>query len=143
MKYVTMKYVTMKKFSTCLFLAMALLTLAMSFNPVHAKEQPKLAFYVEFNLKPEYVDEWKQGALSVIEKMSKEDTFVSAYMHRDANDPNKYTLYEVWSEPSREAFFENQLNSKDYRKKYEENLPKMLTSPRVITFLDLLHQWHQ
>jgi quinol monooxygenase YgiN len=138
-----MKYVKMNKFNIWLFTAMILLTLATSFNQVHAKEQPKLAFYVEFNLKPEYVEEWKQGALSVIEKMSKEDTFVSAYMHQDAKEPNKFTLYEVWSEPSREAFFENQLNSKEYRKKYEENLPKMLTSPREITFLDLLHQWHQ
>jgi len=138
-----MKYAKMNKFNTWLFLAMPLLTLMASINLVHAKEQPRLAFYVEFNLKPEYVEEWKKGALNVIEKMSKEDTFVSAYMHQDANDPNKYTLYEVWSEASREAFFENQLNSKDYRKHYEENLPKMLTSPRVITFLDLLHQWHQ
>ncbi|MCW8327847.1 antibiotic biosynthesis monooxygenase [Photobacterium sp. SDRW27] len=138
-----MQYLKMEKISSWVVAVMALLTLALSYNPAYAEEQPKLAFYVEFNLKPEYIDEWKQGALGVIEKMSKEDTFVSAYMHRDANDPNKFTLYEVWSESSREAFFENQLNAKDYRKEYEENLPKMLTSPRSITFLDLLKEWHQ
>jgi len=118
-------------------------TAAQAESDVSAQPQPKLAFYVEFHLKPEFVEEWKQGALEVLNKMSKEDTFVSAYMHVDANDPTKYTLYEVWSEPSREAFFENQLNSKEYRAEYEKNLPQMLQSPRVITFLDLLDEWHQ
>ena len=116
---------------------------AQAESDVSAQAQPKLAFYVEFHLKPEFVDEWKRGALEVLNKMAEEDTFVSAYMHIDANDPTKYTLYEVWSEPSREAFFENQLNSKEYRAAYEKNLPQMLQSPRVITFLDLLDEWHQ
>ena len=138
-----MQHFKLQKLSGWLLAAMALMTLALSLNPAHAEEQPKLAFYVEFNLKPEYVEQWKHAALEVLEKMAKEDTFVSAYMHRDANDPNKYTLYEVWSEPSRQAFFENQLNSKDYRKAYEENLPPMLVSPRIISFLDLQREWHK
>jgi len=75
--------------------------------------------------------------------MLKEDTFVVCYMHQDANDPNKFTLYERWSEPSREAFMENQVNAKEYRKVYEQKLPGMLQSPRVITFLDSLKEWHR
>ena len=75
--------------------------------------------------------------------MLKEDTFVVCYMHQDANDPNKFTLYERWSEPSREAFMENQLNAKEYRKVHEQKLPGMLQGPRVITFLDSLKEWHR
>lgn len=88
--------------------------------PTQSQPKPKQAFYVEFHLKLEFVEEWKRGAFEVLNKMSEEDTFVSAYMHIDANDSAKYTLCEVWSEPSREAFFENQLNSKEYRAEYEK-----------------------
>jgi len=144
-----MKLFNLSKFCRYGAAVMTTLTLLLSGATAQAdsdisdKAQPKLAFYVEFHLKPEFVEQWKQGALEVLNKMSKEDTFVSAYMHINANDPTKYTLYEVWSEPSREAFFENQLNSKEYRAEYEKNLPQMLQSPRVITFLDLLDEWHQ
>ena len=51
-----------------------------------------LVFYVEFNVKPDCVDRFLAGATGVIEAMSKEDSFVTAYLHRDANNPNKFTL---------------------------------------------------
>lgn len=102
-----------------------------------------LAFYVQFHVKPEYVEEWKKAAMEVIDDMSKEDTFVTCYMHQDAEDANKFTLYERWSEPSREAFMKNQLEAKEYRKVYEEKLPAMLQSPRIITFLNSIKEWHR
>jgi quinol monooxygenase YgiN len=102
-----------------------------------------LAFYVEFHVKPDKVDEWKAAATEVINNMSKEDTFVVCYMHQDAEDSTKFTLYERWREHSRESFMENQLNAKEYRKVYEEKLPDMLQSPRVISFLDSLSEWHR
>jgi quinol monooxygenase YgiN len=103
----------------------------------------ELAFYVTFNVKPERVEEWKEAALKVLNAMCKEDTFVACYMHQDSEDANKFTLYERWSEPSREAFMKNQLEAKDYRKEYEERLPDMLQSPRKIDFLDSLYEWHR
>lgn len=101
----------------------------------------ELAFYVNFHVKPEAVEKWKESAKEVINQMSKEDTFIVCYMHQDAEDPNKFTLYERWAEPSMEAFIENQLNAKEYRKTYEEILPDMLQSPRTFSVLNTLQKW--
>lgn len=53
-----------------------------------------LAFYVQFQVKPECVQEWKNAVVNVINHMSKEDTFVTCYMHQDVQDANRFTLYE-------------------------------------------------
>jgi len=107
-------------------------------NPNLKPSDSDLAYYVDFQVKPERVDEWKREALRVIEQMAHEDTFISCTMHQDANDENRFTLYERWNEPSREAFMENQVKGKAYRDEYEKILPDMLRSPRIITFLDSL-----
>lgn len=101
-----------------------------------------LSFYVQFHVKPEFVDEFKERVLYVIESMSVEDTFVVCYFHQDVNDPTRFSVYERWTEPSAEAFMENQLYAKEYRKEYEERLPNLLASPRQITFLDPIGEWH-
>jgi len=100
-----------------------------------------LTFYVEFNLKPEHVAEFKERVNYVLEEMSKEETFVDCYLHQDANDPNKFSVYERWIEPSAEAFMKNHLHAKEYRKEYEARVPKMMASPRVITFLEPDREW--
>lgn len=110
-------------------------------NPKAKPSSNDLAFYADFHVKQDRAQEWKQGARCVIETMAKEDTFVSCHMHQDANDPTKFSLYERWSEPSREAFMENQLKGKAYRGEYEKTLPELLASPRIITFLDSVQVW--
>lgn len=102
-----------------------------------------LSFYVQFHVKSECVDEFKERVLYVLESMSVEDTFVVCYFHQDANDPTRFSVYERWTEPSAEAFMENQLHAKEYRKEYEERLPDLLASPRSITFLDPIKEWHR
>jgi len=101
-----------------------------------------LAFTVQFQVKPEYVQEFKDSLLYVLDNMAVEDTFVSCYLHKDPEDSTKFTVYEIWSEPSMEAFFKNQI-TKEYRKKYEETLPEMLQGDRVITVLEPLKEWHK
>lgn len=59
-----------------------------------------LVFYVRLHVRPERVEEWKAAVGEVIERMSKEDAFVSCYLHQDSADPNLFTLYERWAEPS-------------------------------------------
>ncbi len=103
----------------------------------------ELAFYVNFHVKEEFVEKWQMAAREVIDQMSEEDTFILCYMHQDAQDPNKFTLYERWAEPSMEAFIENQLNAKEYRKKYEEILPEMLETPRTFSVLNTLQEWRR
>ena len=102
-----------------------------------------LVFYVQLQVKPECVQEWKDAVIEVINHMSKENTFVTCYLHRDAQDVNRFTLYERWSELSIEAFIANQLEAKSYRKAYEEKLPTLLEYPRTASVLSYVKEWHQ
>ncbi len=43
-----------------------------------------LVFYVQFHVKPEYVQTWKDAVMEVIDHMAKESTFVTCYMHHGA-----------------------------------------------------------
>jgi quinol monooxygenase YgiN len=112
-----------------------------SYNYIEQDKRKLLTFYVEFDLKPEHVEEFNERLHDVLESMSEEDTFVDAYMHQDANDPNKFSVYERWTEPSAEAFMKNQLQAKEYRKEYEARIPEILATPREITFLEPLREW--
>lgn len=102
-----------------------------------------LAFYVQFQVKPECVQEWKDAVMEVIDNMSTESTFVTCYMDREVQNPNRFTLYECWNEPSFEAFMQNQVEAKSYRKAYEEKLPTLLEHPRTVSILNHVKEWHQ
>jgi quinol monooxygenase YgiN len=102
-----------------------------------------LAFYVQFQVKPERLEGWKDAVREVIDRMSAESTFVSCYMHQDIQDANRFTLYERWNEPSFETFIQNQLEAKSYRQAYHEKLPDMLAQPRTVSFLSHVQEWHQ
>jgi quinol monooxygenase YgiN len=81
--------------------------------------------------------------MEVIDHRSMENTFVTCYLHRDAQNTNRFTLYERWSEPSVEAFIQNQLEAKSYRKAYEEKLPTLLEHPRIASVLSYVKEWRQ
>jgi len=102
-----------------------------------------LVFYVQLRVKPECVQEWKDAVMDVIDHMSMESTFVTCYMHQDTHDVNKFTLYERWRELSMEAFIQNQLKAKSYRKAYEEKLPTLLEAPRTVSVLSYVREWHR
>ncbi|GAA4650776.1 antibiotic biosynthesis monooxygenase [Kistimonas scapharcae] len=103
----------------------------------------ELVFYVEFNVKPEAVDDFLKDATAVLKAMAKEDTFVCTYFHRDSENPCRFTLYERWREATMADFIKNQLNAKDYRKAYEATLPKRLASPRTMTVLEPIGEWRR
>ena len=102
-----------------------------------------LVFYVQLHVKPEYAQEWKDAVMEVIDRMSKETTFVSCYLHQDTEDANRFTRYERWNEPTVEAFVKNQMQAKLYRKSYEEKLSDMLQSPRTVSVLNCIKEWHR
>ncbi len=102
-----------------------------------------LVFYVQFQVKPECVQEWKDTVIDVINQMSAESTFVTCYLHQDTQDVNRFTLYERWREPSVEAFIKNQFEAKSYHKVYEEKLPALLVSLRTTSVLSDIEEWHQ
>ncbi len=98
-----------------------------------------LVFYVKLFVKPEFEQEWKVTVKEIINEMSKEDTFISCYMHQDTHDKNLYTLYERWAEPSVEAFLKNQM--KPYRIAYDAKLERLLQRPREAQILKPLGEW--
>ncbi|RKE04399.1 putative quinol monooxygenase [Marinifilum flexuosum] len=100
-----------------------------------------LIFYVNFHIKPDKVEDWKKAALQVLNKMAEEDTFVSTFLHQDAEDPSRFTIYERWNEPSMEAFEKNHLNAKEYRQVYENMLPNLMQSMRTFRILEPLGSW--
>ena len=64
---------------------------------------------------------------------------MTCLMDHGREDPNKFTRYERWREPSLEAFLKNQM--KEYRKVYEEMLPSFLRSPRTTMVLRSVRTW--
>ena len=101
----------------------------------------ELVFIVQLHLKPECVEDWKRAVIELIDRMSLEDAFVTCLLDQATEDPNVFTLYERWREPSLEAFVRNQM--KDYRKRYEEVLPDLLQAPRKAMTLRPLQAWHR
>lgn len=102
-----------------------------------------LAFTVQFDVKPEHLQDFTDSLLYVLDSMAVEDTFVSCYLHKDSQDETKITVYEVWSEPSMESFIENQLKAKEYRNEYEANIGEWLKRDRVISVLEPIQEWHK
>ncbi|MFC3714585.1 putative quinol monooxygenase [Luteimonas soli] len=98
-----------------------------------------LVFHVVLRVKPERVDDWLREVAAVADAMSEEDTFLSCDLHRDANDPNVFTLYERWAEPDVETFLARQ--DKPYRREYEAKLPELLQDPREPQVLVPLRRW--
>jgi quinol monooxygenase YgiN len=103
--------------------------------------EQELVFYVKLYVKPDRVDEWKAAVTEIIDRMSRESAFVACYLHQDAQDPNVFTLYERWNEPSVDAFLQNQM--KPYRVAYEAMLPELLQRPREPTVLVPIREWHR
>lgn len=98
-----------------------------------------LVFYVKLQLKPECVDEWLDALHVLADRMAEEPAFISCDLHRDANDPTLFTLYERWNEASVADFLANQAT--DYRATYEARLPELLQHPREPQVLELLQSW--
>lgn len=99
-----------------------------------------LVFYVKLFVKPERVDDWLRAFDAIAQAMSREPEFISCHLHRDANDPNQFTLYERWAEPGVEAFLRNQM--KPYRVEYDAIIEPMLQRPREPQVLVPLGEWH-
>lgn len=100
-----------------------------------------LVFYVNLYVKPDRIQEWKEAVHTIIEAMSKEEAFISCYMHQNAHDPTHFTLYERWAEASVEAFLANQM--KPYRVEYDAKLEDLLQRPREPQILLPLGEWRR
>ncbi|MFA8434915.1 MAG: putative quinol monooxygenase [Marinifilaceae bacterium] len=113
----------------------------MIINPAKMANPDDLVFYVKYHLKPEFVDEFQERLLGVVENMIKEESFVSAFVHQDAEDPTRFSMYERWKVSSKDAFMTYQMDAKAYRREYEERLPQISKSPRKIHLLRPMAFW--
>jgi len=98
-----------------------------------------LVFHVRLQVKPERVQDWLDAVHALIDRMAEEPAFISCDLHRDANDPTLFVLYERWDEESVQSFLEHQ--STDYRAAYDALLPELLQAPRQPQVLELMQSW--
>lgn len=113
----------------------------MTTNPARIANPGDLVFYVKYHIKPEYVEEFQEHLFVLVDNMAKESTFVSAFVHQDTEDSNRFSMYERWSEASKEDFMTYQMASKAYRRIYEQRLPDMSNTPRKIHILRPMAFW--
>ena len=76
---------------------------------------------------------------AVTDEMRHEATFVNTLLHRSADDPGLFMLYETWRD--RDGFFAVQMK-RPYRAEYEAKLPDLLRMPRTMTVFETLRAYH-
>ena len=113
----------------------------MTTNPARIANPDDLVFYVKYHIKPECIEEFQEHLFVLVDNMTKEPAFVSAFVHQDTEDPTRFSMYERWQEASKEDFMTYQMASKDYRRIYEQRLPQMSATPRKIRVLRPMAFW--
>jgi quinol monooxygenase YgiN len=79
------------------------------------------------------MDEFVELVSGVIDQMRLEPTFINMVMSRDRNDPNRFSLFEIWAD--REDFFEVQLK-RPYHQRYHDRIDAIASGPRDSTERD-------
>ena len=83
------------------------------------------------HVRPGFEDEYLRLVLPIIDKMRHEASFINNAIHRAADDPTRFMIFEAWAD--RDDVFNVQIK-RDYRNAYETRLPEILRTPREMTF---------
>lgn len=102
----------------------------------------KLVFTVQFNIKHDCIYVFEKSILSLLDRMSAEDNFVSCYLDKVVNSDARYILYEVWNEPSIETFMKNQSHNY-YRMDFNNSIGQWTKSEKIVTILEPVQQWNK
>lgn len=94
-----------------------------------------LTFYTNFQVKSDRQADWKEAAMNVFDRMVREDSFICAFFHQDAEDPTRFTIYERWNKTSQVDFAE------EHRKLYESILPDAVQTLRNFRILQPRGNW--
>ncbi|MGZ2368408.1 putative quinol monooxygenase [Ancylomarina sp. YFZ004] len=94
-----------------------------------------LTFYTNFQIKSDRQADWTKAAMKVFDKMVEEDHFICAFLHQDAEDPTRFTIYERWNKSNQVDFAEQ------HRKLYESILPDSVPSLRNFRILQPRGNW--
>ncbi len=90
-------------------------------------------------VKPGTREELLETGRVLFDELSKEPTFLDAWLHTTEDDPDLIVVYERWNE-TQESFIRDLL-PKPFYKPYLEVLERIGLS-REIHFLDERHAWH-
>lgn len=88
-----------------------------------------ITYTVEIHLKPGRAEDFLRLLSPVLDAMRQETTFLSAVLHRSADDPDLFLLYETWQD-ARDV--EEVQMHRSYRKAYWDELPELLRVPRKV-----------
>lgn len=89
----------------------------------------EVSFIISVHLKPGHEEEFLSLVTPVLDAMRHEPSFINAVLHRDAEDPALFMLYETWADL--DDVMEVQIH-REYRKAYWDRLPELLAEPRQV-----------
>lgn len=92
-------------------------------------------YVITFHVKPDQLERFRALLDPVLDAMRHEETFVSAALHVDAEQPTLFQLHETWTD--REDVLNVQLN-RPYRAAWHAAIDDLLTQPRDIRTWQLL-----
>ena len=89
-----------------------------------------VAYVIGFKVRATERDRFLRLLTGVLDAMREESMFVSATLHEDPADPNRFLLHEIWQD--HQDVLEVQL-SRPYRQAWHDALPELLDGPREVS----------
>lgn len=89
-----------------------------------------VAYVIGFTVRASQRDRFLRLLTGVLDAMREESMFVSAMLHEDPADPNRFLLHEVWQD--HQDVLDVQL-SRPYRQAWHDALPDLLDGPREVS----------
>ena len=102
---------------------------------MNGQADDQFTLIVTVPIRPGMEDEYLAILHPVLDAMRHESTFLHTAVHRGADDPGLFVLYETWR--NREDFFSVQRN-RPYRAEHESRLPELLRAPRTMAVFETL-----
>lgn len=94
-----------------------------------------MTYIVEFDLKPGREEAFRKALDPVLDEMRGEESFLYAALSRDAENPNRFVLFESWSD--HDDVINVQLR-RPYRDAMNSALEDVLAAPRALSVLQPL-----
>lgn len=88
-----------------------------------------VVYVITVDIKPGCAAEFLALLTPVLDAMRHEASFINAVLHRDEADPNRFMLYETWTD--HDEVLGVQMH-RAYRQAYWQRLPELLARPRDI-----------
>lgn len=89
-----------------------------------------VAYVIEFRVRPGQRERFLRLLGDVLEAMRNEETYRSAMLHVDPDDPLRFLLHEVWAD---HADVMNVQLHRAYRREWHDALPELLDGERRIS----------